>query len=534
MAEASSSTLPSSSSSTLPSSSSLHEKALTHAVIKLDDTNFYSWKQLVEGVIRAHKLQKFIQDPLQIPEQFLTEEDRLTETVNSAYSEWEQQDSTLFTWLLSTLSASLLPTVVQCRHSWQIWEEIHTFFNAHSKAQSTQLRSELKTITKGTKTATEYLKRIKTIVNTLTSIGEPVLFRDHLEAIFDGLPDEYSALMTVIYSRDTFFTISEVEAMVIAHEARFERMKKKQHADSTASVFLTQVPSQIPAPVSQPPSVANPSPSSPWQPPSASQSAVQSDEHDRDNGGSINGNYGGSYGRGRGRGRGRNTLQCTFCHKFGHDVSSCWSKPATASNGSNGAIGQSNFGNSTTAPNLGFSGAQFGNLGFPNAQFGGFGPYTNLGFPGANLGFSGLNLGFSGGNLGFPNAQYGGFGPYTGLGAGMHNPFGPWCAPPTVHGTWGSQFSARPQQQAGAIPRGFTPPTAPPQAPPQAMLATVPSQGPSPTAAVAAIQWFPDSGATHHVTNNPAVFVDNSPVSSSEQIYMGNGQGLPIQSIGHL
>ncbi|XP_057453027.1 uncharacterized protein LOC130744884 [Lotus japonicus] len=436
----------------------------------LDDTNFYSWKQLVEGVIRAHKLQKFIQDPLQIPEQFLTEEDRLTET-------WFSVD-------------------IHGRSG-------RKFINAHSKAQSTQLRSELKTITKGTKTATEYLKRIKTIVNTLTSIGEPVLFRDHLEAIFDGLPDEYSALMTVIYSRDTFFTISEVEAM-------------------------------IPAPVSQPPPVANPSPSSPWQPPSASQSAVQSDEHDRDNGGSINGNYGGSYGRGRGRGRGRSTLQCTFCHKFGHDVSSCWSKPATASNGSNGAIGQSNFGNSTTAPNLGFSGAQFGNLGFPNAQFGGFGPYTNLGFPGANLGFSGLNLGFSGGNLGFPNAQYGGFGPYTGLGAGMHNPFGPWCAPPTVHGTWGSQFSARPQQQAGAIPRGFTPPTAPPQAPPQAMLATVPSQGPSPTAAAAAVQWFPDSGATHHVTNNPAVFVDNSPVSSSEQIYMGNGQGLPIQSIGHL
>lgn len=75
---------------------------------------FLSWKQ-VEGVIRGHKLQRFVVNPT-IPPRFLTECDREFDSVNSAYVEWKQQDSLLFTWLLLTLSESLLPRVVRCIH----------------------------------------------------------------------------------------------------------------------------------------------------------------------------------------------------------------------------------------------------------------------------------------------------------------------------------------------------------------------------------------------------------------------------------
>lgn len=88
----------------------------------------------------------------------------------------------LYTWLLSSSPETILPTVINCQHSWQIWEEIHEFFQTQSRAQSAQLRSELKTISIGLKPVSEYLWHIKTIVNT--SIGEPASFRDHLEAIF--------------------------------------------------------------------------------------------------------------------------------------------------------------------------------------------------------------------------------------------------------------------------------------------------------------------------------------------------------------
>lgn len=106
--------------------------------IKLDSKNFLSWKQQVEGVIRGHKLHPFVINP-SIPPRFLTVRDRDVDLVNPAYTEWEQQDSLLFTWLLSTLSETILPRVVRCVHSYQVRDEIHKYFQAQMNARSRQL-----------------------------------------------------------------------------------------------------------------------------------------------------------------------------------------------------------------------------------------------------------------------------------------------------------------------------------------------------------------------------------------------------------
>src|ERR1044072_8186275 len=107
----------------------------------------------------------------------------------------------LFSWLLSSLSDSILPTVVNCMSSWQIWDEIHQSFHSQSSALISKLRSDLKGVTKGSSYLQDYLKRVRTITNTLTSLGEPVSYRDHLDALCDGLPDEFDAIITVVTSK---------------------------------------------------------------------------------------------------------------------------------------------------------------------------------------------------------------------------------------------------------------------------------------------------------------------------------------------
>src|ERR1044072_9695204 len=44
--------------------------------------------------------------------------------------------------------------------------------------------------------------------------------------------------------------------------------------------------------------------------------------------------------------------------------------------------------------------------------------------------------------------------------------------------------------------------------------------------------WYPDSGATHHVSNGAGTFSDISSLAGTEQILLGNCQGLPVLSIG--
>ncbi|MCH96431.1 retrovirus-related pol polyprotein from transposon TNT 1-94 [Trifolium medium] len=44
--------------------------------------------------------------------------------------------------------------------------------------------------------------------------------------------------------------------------------------------------------------------------------------------------------------------------------------------------------------------------------------------------------------------------------------------------------------------------------------------------------WYPDSGASHHLTFNPNNLAYRTPYNGHEQVMMGNGQGVSIKSLG--
>lgn len=102
--------------------------------IKLDDQNYLLWKQQVEAVIIAHKLHRCVVNPV-IPPPFTSESNRTLGILLEAYQLWVVQDQTLFTWLLSSLSHSILPRFIGCKHSWQVWEKIDKQFHAHLRTK---------------------------------------------------------------------------------------------------------------------------------------------------------------------------------------------------------------------------------------------------------------------------------------------------------------------------------------------------------------------------------------------------------------
>lgn len=76
--------------------------------LKLDDHNFLLWGQQVGGVITAHKLHRYVVNP-EIPPQYANQDDRALGRETDAYQPWLVQDQMLFTWLLLSLSDSILP-----------------------------------------------------------------------------------------------------------------------------------------------------------------------------------------------------------------------------------------------------------------------------------------------------------------------------------------------------------------------------------------------------------------------------------------
>lgn len=113
---------------------------------------------------------------------------------------------------LAYLSDVILPRVLGCNHSYEVWEKIHKHFQSLLRAKVRQLRSELKNTKKESRSISEYLLRIKAIVDSLKAIGDTVSENEHVDAILEGLPQDYSSLVMMIYSHPDPPSVDDVEA----------------------------------------------------------------------------------------------------------------------------------------------------------------------------------------------------------------------------------------------------------------------------------------------------------------------------------
>ncbi|PNY08092.1 histone deacetylase [Trifolium pratense] len=420
---------------------------------KLNEKNFHLWRQQVEPYINAHGLDDLLASP-SIPPRFLNETDRTTATLNPAYRKWRQQDQMLLSWLQSTLSSEILARFLGSRTSQDLWGKILSFFHKQLRAKARMLRVELRSTTLENRSIREYLLRIRLIIDNLASIGDPLPLSQHIDVILEGLPAEFNSVISVVESRFESIDMDEVEALLLAHETRLEKSKKKT-LDDAASINLAQNPNTDSATPDQPND----------NPPSVNNSySAESSKLGPENSG-YNPYYGAPRGRGGRNGRGargrggrpnpNGNLQCQICNKPNHSALGCWHRNNPQFQPPNPPPPQ----------------------GFPQAPPPGYfqeawGPFSGQNFP----------------------PRYG-----NNYGYGSQNYWSPSNAPP--------RFTA---QQ----------PTYP-----SAMLANASSTS-------NASSWYPDSGASFHVTADPRNIQEPSPFSSSDHIFMGNGQSLAIVSNG--
>ncbi|MED6209708.1 Homeobox protein HD-1, variant 2 [Stylosanthes scabra] len=203
---------------------------------KLDDGNYYTWKKSVILTLRTLKLQDHFSSD-KIPPQFETvpspqadsgsvnkasgvESDpnavaKKTHTSTSQilqesekYTEWMQNDCALMTWLDASMSLSYQNRVVHCATFAEAWDTLTHIHSSSSATRIQSLKDQLRA-TKKTGTMIEYFQCIRKLVDSLHSIGHPFSDTDHIQAIIDGLLDEYEVYVASILSRLTTFTIPE-------------------------------------------------------------------------------------------------------------------------------------------------------------------------------------------------------------------------------------------------------------------------------------------------------------------------------------
>ncbi|MCI13611.1 retrovirus-related Pol polyprotein from transposon TNT 1-94, partial [Trifolium medium] len=131
------------------------------------------------------------------------------------------------------------------RTSQDLWGKIVSYFHKQLRAKARTLRVELRSTTLENRSIKEYLLRIRMLVDNLASIGDPVPISQHMDIILEGLPGEFNSVISIVESRFESMDMDEMEALLLDHENRLEKSKKKT-IDDAASINIAQNPQTNP------------------------------------------------------------------------------------------------------------------------------------------------------------------------------------------------------------------------------------------------------------------------------------------------
>ena len=84
------------------------------------------------------------------------------------------------------------------------------------RAKVTQFKTQLHNTKKGDLSITDYLFKIRNIVDLLALVGHKISVKYHIDAIFEGLPQDYETFIISVNSRLDPYTVEEIEALLLA------------------------------------------------------------------------------------------------------------------------------------------------------------------------------------------------------------------------------------------------------------------------------------------------------------------------------
>ncbi|XP_016737942.1 uncharacterized protein [Gossypium hirsutum] len=191
-------------------------------VVKLDEASFVQWQQQIRLILRGYGLFGLLDGSLTAPIWFIQSSDGGL-VVNPAVLVFDQQDSLLTSWLLSTISPSFLSSFTDVRTAHDVWLMANSLFAADSSTKQSQLRHELRSLRKGSLSVRSYVNKITSLCVLLAAYGSHISKAERLTVLLAGLSSDFDSIVSTasLFSSPLRFQ-RLVDALIEceAHQAR--------------------------------------------------------------------------------------------------------------------------------------------------------------------------------------------------------------------------------------------------------------------------------------------------------------------------
>ncbi|KAK2987919.1 hypothetical protein RJ640_003049 [Escallonia rubra] len=120
--------------------------------------------------------------------------------------------------LISSISEEILPLVVGCNTSHDVWKVLASSLASPSNTRILGLHKSLHELNQKDDTISAYLQRAKIIFDELSAAGRPLSPEDFNIYIFRGLKPEFKDLVTILSAHSEPVTFSELHSLLLSHE----------------------------------------------------------------------------------------------------------------------------------------------------------------------------------------------------------------------------------------------------------------------------------------------------------------------------
>ncbi|KAK5772246.1 hypothetical protein PVK06_048526 [Gossypium arboreum] len=145
-------------------------------------------------------------------------------TPNPDASLYVQQDKLLSSWLLSTISSSLLSFFIDAKSAYEVWSTTNRLFPVATGAKLSSIKHDLHSIKKGTISMKEYVAKIQNTCALLEASGFAVPKVEKVEIILASLLSDYNAILTLALFSTEPLPLKKLINMLLEFENRQARM----------------------------------------------------------------------------------------------------------------------------------------------------------------------------------------------------------------------------------------------------------------------------------------------------------------------
>ncbi|KAA8519410.1 hypothetical protein F0562_013666 [Nyssa sinensis] len=210
--------------------------------IKLDSTNYLTWKAQISAALEVYDLLGYVDGSIPMPsEKIAVTTENATEMVtNPIFTEWKKADRHLRSAINAIIHPSLLPHVVNLQHAFEVWNALEKRLNSLSRSHIVQLRNDFQRVKKdAAKSMKSYLDEIKQITDKLAATANLISDEEIVFVTLKGLPREYVSFKTAIRARETPITFEELSNLLLSEEINISMDELELNSQISVSTALT-------------------------------------------------------------------------------------------------------------------------------------------------------------------------------------------------------------------------------------------------------------------------------------------------------